>query len=1030
MKIENLPRAPRQSNGSASPRALNPLVFSSFDDTPDNPRRGLGYLQLSDPTRPVMLTAKLPDVTRVGDTIELFWDDDAEPVQTYDLDQATIDRGWLSFSVGVGVIKAPQGEVFYTLYDHEAENLQKSAIRTVNVNRTVPGGLDPDTDTTINENLAPPTVSPSPINSSDTQVTVTVLPWEHIELGDVWTVYWNGIPVVAAPVTFPSIEKVLGRALKRGALRKLFSHPLGTLSLDGLFGHLLTSLKTLAGVGEPQTVLIPKAVLEAGGSSDKLMVYYEIRDTVDNYSLPSPPTYVAVNVDPNALAAPRVQEANQTTMVLDLEALGESDGHVLIPAFVGDGTSYTVTLEWVGKTPTTIIELTLLPIRVIDPGFDRATFVIPNADLKAIAGGSAVVRYSLVQTGTTKNSKTTSITLTGLPVQLAALQLAGATGDVIDLSIVTGDPVTVRAPAYTGQTAGDRILLLWAGVDANGTPVIYSEEYTVQAGGETGEVRFDVDRLHLEPLGGGTLQLSYQVVRAGGGTQISPVTTYNVTAVELVFPAPVIVQASDGVLSPMDVQAGATFQVTYTGMRTTDTIKPIWNNIASIIPWRKGEADETVESDVPATMIGAVLGKTIDVSYQVERDGKPYDSDILKLTVGLIPADKLTTPQITQATGGSLDVGALQGDANITVDAWPFIAVGQKMWMRLEGSSNLDLPDWQGYEISSPGAQATTVSKDDYLINLTDGSTLRLILEVSFDGGLTRRAFPVQSYTVIAVPDAVVPVITGVTTPEGTAVANGGFTSSTTLTLEGTAGPATQVRLYDGPAPLNPIDVNAQGRWTEQTTGLAVSSHPFTARVVGAEDVASAEWVVEVTEIPLSIDTSPLVLNGHLVRSGRIPTHPPVGTTATRVATGGTPPYRYSVSSNAVDINETTGTVISYRNRQGEVTVTDSKGQTAHYTVSVSNVLEIDGWNGQQNYSNAASNAANYGGRIPSQYEWRDFRAAYGGDPQFPPGANEHAWSSTSAGGNSYYTIIPNNGAESTQVSYRLAKGWAIVVRS
>ncbi|WP_282373742.1 hypothetical protein, partial [Pseudomonas sp. PS02290] len=116
-----------------------------FDDTPDNPRRGLGYLQLSDPTRPVMLTAKLPDVTRVGDTIELFWDDDAEPVQTYDLDQATIDRGWLSFSVGVGVIKAPQGEVFYTLYDHEAENLQKSAIRTVNVNRTVPGGLDPDT---------------------------------------------------------------------------------------------------------------------------------------------------------------------------------------------------------------------------------------------------------------------------------------------------------------------------------------------------------------------------------------------------------------------------------------------------------------------------------------------------------------------------------------------------------------------------------------------------------------------------------------------------------------------------------------------------------------------------------------------------------------------------------------------------------------------------------------------------------------------------------------------------------------------
>lgn len=188
-------------------------------------------------------------------------------------------------------------------------------------------------------------------------------------------------------------------------------------------------------------------------------------------------------------------------------------------------------------------------------------------------------------------------------------------------------------------------------------------------------------------------------------------------------------------------------------MQTSDIIKPIWNKIGSIIPWRKGEADRTVESPVPATMIGAVIGKTIDISYQVERDGRTYFSDIFNLTIGLIPADKLTTPQITQATGGSLDVRALQGDASITVDAWPFIAVGQKMWMRLEGSSNLDLPDWQGYEISSPGAQATTVSKDDYLINLTDGSTLRLILEVSFDGGLTRQAFPVSELSVKNVPE-------------------------------------------------------------------------------------------------------------------------------------------------------------------------------------------------------------------------------------------------------------------------------------
>lgn len=63
MNINNLPTHP------AGGKALNPLVFSSIDDSLNNPRLGLGYAQLFDETRPVPLVAKLPDVTRVGDSI-------------------------------------------------------------------------------------------------------------------------------------------------------------------------------------------------------------------------------------------------------------------------------------------------------------------------------------------------------------------------------------------------------------------------------------------------------------------------------------------------------------------------------------------------------------------------------------------------------------------------------------------------------------------------------------------------------------------------------------------------------------------------------------------------------------------------------------------------------------------------------------------------------------------------------------------------------------------------------------------------
>ncbi len=448
------------------------------------------------------------------------------------------------------------------------------------------------------------------------------------------------------------------------------------------------------------------------------------------------------------------------TLTLDLEALGNNDGHVLIPTFPGNGQPYSVTLGWLSTTPSGDISLTLPPLNVSNPGSEQAKFVIPNAHLKSIAGGSAAVRYTLVQNGVPANreSETTNVTITSLPVRLTAPLVVEANGTlVLDLAQISGSAVTVLIVAWVGQRAGDRVILTWAGTpqvfnpETPFAPVDYTDEYVVQPGGEQNPITFSVPLAYLTPLGGGTLQLSYQVFKASGSSQTSPVTEYSVTAAALVFPAPLIPEAPAGTLKPMDVLAGATFRATYLGMQTSDTIVPEWNDISSVIPWRLGEADGTVESSVPANMIGAVIGKTIDVRYQVKRNGQGYWSDVLKLTVEAIPLASLPTPQITQASGGILDVGALQGDADLTVQPWPFIAAGQRMWMRLEGSSNLVLPAWQEYAITTTNAQTTKVPLT-FLQGLADASQLRLVLEVSFDDGVTRRAFPVSELTVKNVP--------------------------------------------------------------------------------------------------------------------------------------------------------------------------------------------------------------------------------------------------------------------------------------
>jgi hypothetical protein len=444
------------------------------------------------------------------------------------------------------------------------------------------------------------------------------------------------------------------------------------------------------------------------------------------------------------------------TLTLDLEALGDNDGHVLIPTFPGNGQPYIVTLGWISTTPSGDISLTLPPLNVSNPGSEQAKFVIPNAHLKSIAGGSAAVRYTLVQNGAPANreSETTNVTITSLPVVLTAPLVVEANGTlVLDLAQISGSAVTVMIAAWVGQRAGDRVILNWAGTSpVFGTatpfaPVDYTDEYVVQPGGEQNPITFSVPLEYLTPLGGGTLQVSYQVVfKASGDTRSSPVTTYSVSA--LVLPAPLIVQAPTGTLRPMDALAGATFRATYAGMQSADWIVPGWDEILSVILWQPGdELDETVESSVPAAMIGAVIGKEIDVKYLVQRAGFVYPSETLKLRIEPIPFDSLPTPVISQASGGSLDVGALQGDADLNVQPWPFIAAGQQMWMRLEGSSNLDLPAWQGSAITDTNAQAARVPLT-YLHKLANGSQLQLTLEVSFDGGVTRQAFPTGNYQV------------------------------------------------------------------------------------------------------------------------------------------------------------------------------------------------------------------------------------------------------------------------------------------
>ncbi|WP_122663896.1 hypothetical protein [Pseudomonas viridiflava] len=253
-----------------------------------------------------------------------------------------------------------------------------------------------------------------------------------------------------------------------------------------------------------------------------------------------------------------------------------------------------------------------------------------------------------------------------------------------------------------------------------------------------------------------TLVLGQHVftVRDGPGGVDSPEWVVTVDSAELDLRPPAVTQAPTGTLNPVDAINGATVVVTY-AMQPTDTIGISWNGQDNLVPTQPGSALGSVTFTIPASAVAAVIGKAIQVLYAVVRNGVAKPSEVLDLTVQTLAHSNLEAPRILQATDGfHLNVGTLTGDADLKVKPWPFIAAGQLISLRFDGTKadgtayNWAHPTWQNLPIGSAGEPSTTVALSN-LMALKDGSTISPVFDVSFDDGLTKVLFPVRPLSVI-----------------------------------------------------------------------------------------------------------------------------------------------------------------------------------------------------------------------------------------------------------------------------------------
>lgn len=482
--------------------------------------------------------------------------------------------------------------------------------------------------------------------------------------------------------------------------------------------------------------------------------------------------------------------------------------------------------------------------------------IVPPGKVAPHLGETILVSYMVTRLGFETVSPALALTINHfLPGNLPLPTVVEQRGGVLNLMDFTAD-ATARVPTWPLMAVGQRVWWRVFGTQSTGNSTTISLELGHEVTEE--EVGKPLDRVlrrsDLEKLlDGSDLRIQVKVTFDGSASEADAVTFRERTlklAHSLTLPAPVVLEAPDDEIDPIEAEKGVTVRVTYDDMRATDLIKLVLDG-ADAFDEVPGSTTGSVDIPVPGAMLSPYVGRSVKISYIVTRSGNYDASGILELTVNDFGEGELPTPVIPQAQNGVLKLDSFTGDAEIKVAPWPLIAAGQKVWLRCHATLANGTPDVIVLlirHVVTAGEATSGISQPlprARLAALRNDSELRVVFKVAFDGNddeLQAVIFPLLRVTMQVVP-------------------------------------------------------------------------------------------------PITVDPDKMVLNGLSVKSfwTRTGAYPP-GNSQTRAASGGVPPYTYSSSKPSVATVNESGRVVGEGNGTATITVRDSKGTTASYTVEVSNV--------------------------------------------------------------------------------------------
>jgi hypothetical protein len=257
---------------------------------------------------------------------------------------------------------------------------------------------------------------------------------------------------------------------------------------------------------------------------------------------------------------------------------------------------------------------------------------------------------------------------------MLAPRLVQAEGGVLDPAC---RKAVVKVLPYPGMANGDRLVLFWSGLDAEGQLYWHEDSRFVSEGQLGNEVVFIVGSEHIAALDGGSLEVSYSITsRSLPGSMLSLPLQLGVGDARSVLLPVVVNDAVGAALDPERVPEGARVTIRpYARMAAGDRVVLFW----------EGPTPETSFNDrlmiesfsmgyelsfwVKPEFIEPALGSSVKISYCIEQHGQaPLFSEPTPLSIGPLQRLPLSPPVVLEAEEGWLDLQDSIDGVTVVID--------------------------------------------------------------------------------------------------------------------------------------------------------------------------------------------------------------------------------------------------------------------------------------------------------------------------------------------------------------------------